>query len=231
MHFATHLRAERLGEFTIGTELHRSESLALVQLLILYHLVTAKATISVGGERRRAAEHHPRGAAGGGETVTSTAQSDPAAGKQPPPRPTTSSPSTRSGAWRSTPSSRQAAAPRTPARHGAGRLRPLHALHPPQPGRPRLTLPRPRRAVCRVEMDSSLVVTPAGALGVVAPALTREPRFRIHEIGGTRRPAPAISETSVTRRGAGARPRPPRRARAVQVAARSAPRVQNRPST
>ncbi|HZE05300.1 MAG TPA: phosphoribulokinase, partial [Solirubrobacteraceae bacterium] len=31
LHFATHLRARRLGEFTIGTELHRSESLALVQ--------------------------------------------------------------------------------------------------------------------------------------------------------------------------------------------------------
>lgn len=36
MHFARHLRSERLGEFTLGTELHRSESLALVQLLILY---------------------------------------------------------------------------------------------------------------------------------------------------------------------------------------------------
>jgi phosphoribulokinase len=53
MHFATHLRARRLGEFTIGTELHRSESLALVQLLILYHLVTVKATIAVGGEGTR----------------------------------------------------------------------------------------------------------------------------------------------------------------------------------
>jgi phosphoribulokinase len=53
MHFATHLRATRLGEFTIGTELHRSESLALVQLLILYHLVTAKASIAVGGDGRR----------------------------------------------------------------------------------------------------------------------------------------------------------------------------------
>ena len=42
LHFASHLRTERLGEFTIGTELHRSESLALVQLLILYHLVTAR---------------------------------------------------------------------------------------------------------------------------------------------------------------------------------------------
>jgi phosphoribulokinase len=53
MHFATHLRARRLGEFTIGTELHRSESLALVQLLILYHLVTAKAAVALGGEGTR----------------------------------------------------------------------------------------------------------------------------------------------------------------------------------
>jgi phosphoribulokinase len=53
MHFATHLRARRLGEFTIGTDLHRSESLALVQLLILYHLVTAKATVALGGESTR----------------------------------------------------------------------------------------------------------------------------------------------------------------------------------
>jgi phosphoribulokinase len=50
MQFATHLRARRLGEFTIGTELLRSESLGLVQLLILYHLVTAKAAIAVGGD-------------------------------------------------------------------------------------------------------------------------------------------------------------------------------------
>jgi phosphoribulokinase len=49
MHFATHLRARRLGEFTVGTELYRSESLALVQLLILYHLVTARAAVSLGG--------------------------------------------------------------------------------------------------------------------------------------------------------------------------------------
>jgi phosphoribulokinase len=53
MQFATHLRARRLGEFTVGTDLHRSEALALVQLLILYHLVTAKATISLGGEGTR----------------------------------------------------------------------------------------------------------------------------------------------------------------------------------
>ena len=49
MHFASHLRSERLGEFTIGTDLHRSESLALVQLLILYHLVTARASVALGG--------------------------------------------------------------------------------------------------------------------------------------------------------------------------------------
>lgn len=53
MHFATHLRARRLGEFTIGTELHRSESLALVQLLVLYHLVTARAAVALGGDGTR----------------------------------------------------------------------------------------------------------------------------------------------------------------------------------
>jgi phosphoribulokinase len=56
LHFATHLRSQRLGEFTVGTELHRSESLALVQLLILYHVVTARATIAVGGTGTRAEE-------------------------------------------------------------------------------------------------------------------------------------------------------------------------------
>jgi phosphoribulokinase len=50
MHFASHLRSERLGEFTVGTELHRSESLALVQLLVLYHLVTAKAAVALGSD-------------------------------------------------------------------------------------------------------------------------------------------------------------------------------------
>jgi phosphoribulokinase len=53
MHFAQHLRSGRLGEFTIGTDLHRSESLALVQLLILYHLVTAKAAVALGGRGAR----------------------------------------------------------------------------------------------------------------------------------------------------------------------------------
>jgi phosphoribulokinase len=54
MHFATHLRSQRLGEFTVGTELHRSESLAIVQLLILYHVVTARAAIALGGTGTRA---------------------------------------------------------------------------------------------------------------------------------------------------------------------------------
>lgn len=53
MHFASHLREQRLGEFTIGTELHRSESLALTQLLIFYHLVTARAVVALGGESAR----------------------------------------------------------------------------------------------------------------------------------------------------------------------------------
>ena len=53
MHFASHLRSERLGEFTVGTELHRSESLAIVQVIVLYHLVTARATVALGGEAAR----------------------------------------------------------------------------------------------------------------------------------------------------------------------------------
>jgi len=49
LHFASHLRPERLGEFTIGTDLHRSESLALIQLLILYHMFTATASAALDG--------------------------------------------------------------------------------------------------------------------------------------------------------------------------------------
>jgi phosphoribulokinase len=56
MHFARHLRQQRLGEFTVATELHRSDSLALVQLLILYHLITARAVVALGGESARPAE-------------------------------------------------------------------------------------------------------------------------------------------------------------------------------
>ena len=57
LHFANHLRSDRLGEYTVGTDLHRSESSALVQLLVLFHLVTAKAAIALGG-------HGPRTDAG-----------------------------------------------------------------------------------------------------------------------------------------------------------------------
>lgn len=51
MHFASHLRTERLGVFSIGTVAHRSESLAIVQVLILYHLATAKAIVALGGDQ------------------------------------------------------------------------------------------------------------------------------------------------------------------------------------
>jgi phosphoribulokinase len=54
MRFAEQLRTERLGEFTVGDETHRSESLAIVQVLILYHLVTAKAAVAVGGDEASA---------------------------------------------------------------------------------------------------------------------------------------------------------------------------------
>ena len=60
LHFASHLRSERLGEFTIGTDLHRSESLALIQLLVLYHLFTATASVALGGERQPAPDRHRR---------------------------------------------------------------------------------------------------------------------------------------------------------------------------
>jgi len=53
MHFASHLRQQALGEFTIGTELHRSDALAVVQLLILYHVLTARHVVSLGGGSMR----------------------------------------------------------------------------------------------------------------------------------------------------------------------------------
>jgi phosphoribulokinase len=53
MHFASHLRSAHLGEITIDGEQRRSESLALVQLLILYHLATAAATVALGSEDNR----------------------------------------------------------------------------------------------------------------------------------------------------------------------------------
>jgi phosphoribulokinase len=53
MHFASHLRTQRLGEFTIGSDLHRSEALGLTQLLLLYQVVTARAVIALGGQSAR----------------------------------------------------------------------------------------------------------------------------------------------------------------------------------
>jgi phosphoribulokinase len=60
MSFASHLRVRRLGEFTVGTDLLRSESLALVQVILLYHLVSARAALAVGGRdvpREQPARH------------------------------------------------------------------------------------------------------------------------------------------------------------------------------
>jgi phosphoribulokinase len=59
MQFAQQLRTENLGEFTVGDEKHRSESLAIVQVLILYHLVTAKAAVAVGGDEASARSDAP----------------------------------------------------------------------------------------------------------------------------------------------------------------------------
>jgi phosphoribulokinase len=62
MSFASHMRIRRLGEFTVGTDLYRSDSLALVQLLILYHVVTARAALAIGGSPPRAEPRFPTGA-------------------------------------------------------------------------------------------------------------------------------------------------------------------------
>ena len=59
MRYASRLRSHRLGEFTVGTELHRSESLALVQTLLVYHLVSTRATIDAGEDPH--IWHPPRG--------------------------------------------------------------------------------------------------------------------------------------------------------------------------
>jgi phosphoribulokinase len=57
MHFASHLRNERLGVFAVGHQLHRSEALAIVQVLILYQLVTARAAVALGSPGMRADLH------------------------------------------------------------------------------------------------------------------------------------------------------------------------------
>ena len=60
MSFASHLRVRQLGEFTVGTDLLRSESLALVQVILLYHLVSARAALAVGGRHDRRSRRAPR---------------------------------------------------------------------------------------------------------------------------------------------------------------------------
>jgi phosphoribulokinase len=72
MHFASHLRTERLGEFTVGTELHRSEPLAITQLLVLYQLVTARAAIAVGAGDART-DSRPRDTAPSGSPAAADA--------------------------------------------------------------------------------------------------------------------------------------------------------------
>lgn len=78
MHFASHLRTERLGEFTVGTDLQRSESLAIVQVLILYHMVTARAAVSLGSDGTRNDTTSSEESAGPtGEAAGPTGESEP----------------------------------------------------------------------------------------------------------------------------------------------------------
>ncbi|MBA4117015.1 MAG: phosphoribulokinase [Rubrobacter sp.] len=51
LHFARHLDIEHLG--VLGDDGERSESLAIIQLLILYHALTARASVAVGGAGTR----------------------------------------------------------------------------------------------------------------------------------------------------------------------------------
>jgi phosphoribulokinase len=60
MQFASHLRMQRLGEFTVGSDLRRSDTLALTQLLLLYQLVTARAVIALGGQSARTLASSPQ---------------------------------------------------------------------------------------------------------------------------------------------------------------------------
>jgi len=53
LHFASHLRSDRLGLLGSGDDAKRSDTLALVQLLVLYHLATAKAAVALGGTGAR----------------------------------------------------------------------------------------------------------------------------------------------------------------------------------
>ena len=78
LHFASHLRSERLGQYTVGNDLERSESLALVQLLILFHLVTAKASVALGSEGARLdGENGEKSGENGEKPAESESESEP----------------------------------------------------------------------------------------------------------------------------------------------------------
>jgi hypothetical protein len=69
MSFANHLRIRRLGEFTMGTDLLRSDSLALVQLLVLYQLVVARAGVVTGDSKEVTDLTRPRGPSPGADSA------------------------------------------------------------------------------------------------------------------------------------------------------------------
>ena len=53
LQFAWHLNAECLGEISSGHQSARSESLAITQLLVVYHALTARASVATGGDGMR----------------------------------------------------------------------------------------------------------------------------------------------------------------------------------
>jgi len=53
LHFAQHLSSGRLGEFSVGAETENSETLAITQLLVFYHALTARASVALGGSGTR----------------------------------------------------------------------------------------------------------------------------------------------------------------------------------
>ena len=57
--FASHLRSDRLGLLGSGDDAKRSDTLGLVQLLVVYHLATAKATVALGGTGARNEDQEP----------------------------------------------------------------------------------------------------------------------------------------------------------------------------
>ena len=50
LQFAGRLNAERLGEISSGHQSARSESLAITQLLVVYHDLSARDSVATGGD-------------------------------------------------------------------------------------------------------------------------------------------------------------------------------------